>query len=267
MTAAAKHFVGALALACIITSCALRPSATADHFRIILAGDSTMASVTGYGDALCQRFDAAVTCINLARGGRSTKSFRAEGLWEALLARLRESDAAPTFVLIQFGHNDQPGKPGRSTSLPEFTENMRRYVDDVRAAGATPVLVTPLTRRSFKDSRLIDGLAPWAQATIEVAHQSKTILLDLHADSIRAVAALGPEHALDLAELPPPESAQAAAKTGTTVEAPRPPPSATGGHVPAFDYTHLGHRGATLFSEIVATEIRASVPPLAPHIR
>ena len=54
-----------------------------------------------------------------------------------------------TYVLIQFGHNDQPGKAERTTDLAtEFPANLARYVDEVRAAGAMPVLVTPLTRRS-----------------------------------------------------------------------------------------------------------------------
>ena len=52
-------------------------------------------------------------------------------------------------MLIQFGHNDQPGKgPERETS-PEttFREYMSRYVDEARWAGSKPVLVTSLTRR------------------------------------------------------------------------------------------------------------------------
>ena len=50
--------------------------------RVILVGDSTMATKSGYGDALCARFTQDVTCVNLARGGRSSASFRAEGRWD-----------------------------------------------------------------------------------------------------------------------------------------------------------------------------------------
>ena len=50
--------------------------------RVILVGDSTMASTTGYGDALCARFTPETSCLNLARGGRSSESFRAEGRWD-----------------------------------------------------------------------------------------------------------------------------------------------------------------------------------------
>ena len=101
---------------------------------MVLVGDSTMAPRTGYGDALCGLFRWQVDCLNLARGGRSTKSFRADGSWERVTAALADR-SRPAYVLIQFGHNDQPGKPERSTDLErEFPANLARYVDEVREA-------------------------------------------------------------------------------------------------------------------------------------
>ena len=226
-----------------------------------------MAPRTGYGDALCGLFAWQVECVNLARGGRSTKSFRADGSWQRVADALKDKSRPATFVLIQFGHNDQPGKAERSTTLPEFHANMRRYTDEVRAAGAIPLLVTPLTRRTFKDGRLVDGLEPWAEVTRTVARESGVVLLDLHRDSMAAVAALGAVDALSLAELPPPPVAVAAAETGTTVEVDKPAASTTGAHVAMFDYTHLGPKGAELFSGMVAAEITRSVPELAYHLR
>jgi lysophospholipase L1-like esterase len=243
------------------------PAASADRqVHVILVGDSTVAHVTGYGDALCARFDALTKCDNLARGGRSSKSYRAEGFWGEALSHLGAAGYR-AYVLIQFGHNDQPGKAERSTTLPEFRANMRRYTDEVRAAGAVPILVTPLTRRTFKDGKLVDGLGSWAEATAAVASESGTVLLDLHRDSMAAIAALGPVEALSLAELPAPESAVAAAATGTTIEVEKPTASIPGAHVAMFDYTHLGPKGAELFSGVVAAEIARSVPELAYHLR
>ena len=171
----------------LLSSCAPHP-ARSEPVHLILVGDSTIARVTGYGDALCARFDALTKCENLARGGRSSKSYRAEGMWDEALAHAREPGYR-TFVLIQFGHNDQPGKAERSTTLPEFRTNMRRYTDEVRAAGVFPLLVTPLTRRTFRTGNLVDGLGPWAETTADVAGDSGTVLLDLHRDSMAAVAA------------------------------------------------------------------------------
>ncbi|MDR7271590.1 lysophospholipase L1-like esterase [Pelomonas saccharophila] len=188
--------------------------------RLILVGDSTMAPRSGYGNALCARFQQ-VACINLARGGRSSMSFRAEGLWATVMTLLNEGTSKQkTLVLIQFGHNDQPGKPGRSTDLAtEFGPNMTGYVKEVKAAGAEVVLITPLTRRTFKEGELTNDLRPWAEAIIKVGADQGVQVLDLNAISHAAVAAMGQPAADTLAEAPP-----------------------------RFDRTHLGPKGAELFS-------------------
>src|SRR5688500_14571549 len=102
--------------------------------RIVLAGDSTVTDKQGWGPGFKALLRDDVECINLAKGGRSSKSFRNEGLWDQVLA------AKPDFVLIQFGHNDEPGKG-----------HERETDADTLAAGATPGLVTALTRRQFRD--------------------------------------------------------------------------------------------------------------------
>ncbi|HEY0957487.1 MAG TPA: rhamnogalacturonan acetylesterase [Roseateles sp.] len=204
--------------------------------RLILVGDSTMAPRSGYGNALCARFQQ-VACINLARGGRSSKSFRAEGLWDTVLALLNEGGAArqKTLVLIQFGHNDQPGKPGRSTDFAtEFSPNMAGYVRDVKAAGGEVVLVTPLTRRTFKEGVLPNDLRPWAESILKVGAEQGVPVLDLNAVSHAAVAAMGQAQADTLAEAPP-----------------------------RFDRTHLGPKGAALFSEQVMEGLIKLRPELA----
>jgi lysophospholipase L1-like esterase len=208
--------------------------------RVILVGDSTMASTTGYGDALCARFTPETACHNLARGGRSSGSFRAEKRWDEVMGLLRDGAGfRKTYVLIQFGHNDQPGKPGRSTDyVTEFPANMKRYVDEARSLGGVPVLVTPLTRRSFKEGYVHNDLAPWAGTVREIARSTRTPLVDLNALSLAAVQAMGPQEADKLA------------RTGSN-----------------FDYTHLGPLGAERFSGIVAQELVRKVPALSASMR
>ena len=207
---------------------------------MILAGDSTMAPRTGYGPALCGLFKWQVECLNLARGGRSTKSFRADGSWERVRAALTApAPGRDTWVLLQFGHNDQPGKAERATDLAtEFPANLARYVEELRAAGAHPVLVTPLTRRRFRDDgSLHEDLAAWAAATRDVARTLAVPLLDLHADSVAAVERMGTARAASLAMAPP-----------------------------DFDHTHLGPRGAAFFARMVAARLAAELPALAAHL-
>src|SRR3546814_15954673 len=85
---------------------------------------------------------SSVACLNGGRGGRSTRSYRQEGSWDIALAEAKVPGYRGTCVLIQFAHNDQSSKPERWTDeATEFPANLRRFVEEVRAAGATPVLV------------------------------------------------------------------------------------------------------------------------------
>ena len=233
--------------------------------RVILVGDSTMASKSGYGDAFCARFTADVSCVNLARGGRSTSSFRAEGRWDEVQRMLKDGASfKATYVLVQFGHNDQPGKPGRSTDLvTQFPVNMARYAQETRELGGVPVLVTPLTRRTFKGAYLGNDLAPWAAATRRAAAQERAVLLDLNRDSVAAVQAMGQDGADTLAVVPRPPGyglASPAAPDPNKVEP-------AGAAKTAFDRTHLGTKGADLFARMVERELVAARPETAAYFK
>lgn len=247
--------------------------------KIILIGDSTVAVQGGWGSSFCaEHVTSFAACVNLARGGRSSGSYIAEGSWNIALNEARAPGYAATWLLIQFGHNDQPGKPGRSTDLAtEFSANLRRYVNEARAVGAQPILVTPLTRRMFKDGKLENGLAPWAESITRVANEMKVPLVDLNARSTAAVQAMGSTAANEFAPLPPSPAVAAAAATGTTIAATtetndRPPaPQPADPKLPpmaqpklSFDYTHLGRKGADYFAAMVTAELATAVPEMRP---
>lgn len=254
--------------------------------KIVLVGDSTTAVIGGWGPSFCARHVTSfIACVNLARGGRSTSSYRAEGSWDLALAEMSTPGFQATYVLLQFGHNDQPGKPGRSTDLAaEYPANLRRYVEETRARGAVPVLLTPLTRRQFVDGRIQNDLEPWAEATRRVARETNTPLVDLNASSAAAVQALGPVLSARFAQVPPSQEVAAALFAGTTI------PGNTGVPQPAtapaagaqsqtqaqvnaaaeplgqarvsFDYTHLGQEGADFFAALVTRDLIRAVPAL-----
>ena len=212
------------------------PTATKiEASKIILIGDSTVAVQGGWGSSFCaEHVTSFAACLNLARGGRSSGSYIAEGSWELALNEARAPGYAATWLLIQFGHNDQPGKPGRSTDLAtEFPANLKRYVTEARAAGAQPILVTPLTRRMFKEGKLENGLAPWADTITRVAKEMNVPLIDLNARSTAAVQAMGSTAANEFAP-------------------------------PKFDYTHLGRKGADYFAAMVTAELATAVPEMRP---
>jgi lysophospholipase L1-like esterase len=164
--------------------------------RIALAGDSTVCDYPdttqqrGWGQYIQGYFNEHVKVFNLAKGGRSTKTFLNEGLWAKTLA------LKPDIILIQFGHNDShnPKNPEATNAATDYSDYLRRFVDEARAAGAVPILVTPVQRRTE-----VDTLIPYAEAMRKVAAEKKAALIDLHRSSGELYRELGRAGAAELA--------------------------------------------------------------------
>ena len=164
--------------------------------RVFIASDSTAAHYTprqypqmGWGMFLPCVLPTDVQVVNRARGGRSTKTFVEEGLWQQLLAMLRPGDT----VLIQFGHNDEDTtKMFRHVDPPQYAENLTKFVADVRARQATPVLMTPIARDEFaSDGTIKETHGAWAEAVRKVAADTHTPLIDLDARAMRFFGGVG----------------------------------------------------------------------------
>src|SRR4051812_17638689 len=146
--------------------------------RIVLVGDSTVAEEAGWGPGLRRLTTDGVEIVNIAANGRSSKSFIDEGLWSKALA------AKGQYYLIQFGHNDEPGKGVERETDPKTTFRMyvTRYVDEARAIGAKPILVTSLVRRIFNpDGTIRTTQTPYVEAVRAIAGERHVPLVDLHA--------------------------------------------------------------------------------------
>ena len=217
------------------------PSAGATNppprIKIILAGDSTVNDGGGWGDGFKRLLDGDIECVNTAANGRSSKSFIDEGKWKAALALKGD------YYLIQFGHNDEPGKgPARETDpATTYPQNLARYVDDTRAIGATPILVTSLTRRNFDksgDGKLLPNLEPYVAAMKKVAAEKRVLLIDLHALSVAYCEKIGPVETSKLNAI----------------------------HDGKPDTTHLNAAGRMVFGRMMIGALRQAVPALAPHL-
>lgn len=148
---------------------------------VALIGDSTVTDQSGWGKAFAGRFKGNVTVLNFSVGGRSSKSWYDEGRLPKVLA------AKPDYVLIQFGHNDQPGKgPKRETDpATTYRDFLRMYVKEFRKIGAEPILVSSVARRQFDDSgKICSTLGPWAEGAKAVAQEMNVTLVDLYAASV-----------------------------------------------------------------------------------
>jgi lysophospholipase L1-like esterase len=169
--------------------------------KVVVIGDSTVATnpkdspQAGWGQLLQDEFKPCCTVVNLAKNGRSSKSFVGEGLWTKALAE------KPDYVFVQFGHNDQPGKgPERETEPgTTYKEYLYKYIDESRANGAQVVLVTSMERRHFDDNGHIkQSLKPWADAVKEVGKEENVFVIDLHDYSVSYLEELGDSASLYL---------------------------------------------------------------------
>lgn len=170
-----------LPIAAIMVASAL----ASPRITIHLAGDSTMAEKTaerrpetGWGEALQQYFsEEHIRIENYAKGGRSTRTFIEEGRWQSLIERVRAGD----YVVIQFGHNDEvPSKTDRYTPPDQYRANLTRFVNEVRARNATPILMTPVARRKFdRDGKAAETHVEYSAIVREVAAQEGVAFVDM----------------------------------------------------------------------------------------
>ena len=212
---------------------AAAPADSPHKIKIVLVGDSTVNVGSGWGPGFVRFLTGPVECINVAANGRSSKSFRDEGRWKRALALKGD------YYLFQFGHNDEPGKgPARETD-PNTTyyTNMLRYVEETRAIGAKPVLITSLTRRKFdRNGKIKDSLGPYVEAIRRLARAEHVPLVDLNASSIALCEKIGPAKSWSYNRIP-------------------------------SDKTHLNAKGSVVFARLVVEGLRKAVPELSPYLR
>lgn len=221
---------------------------------LYLVGDSTMADKPdpahnperGWGQSLPVFFDSGVVVKNHAVNGRSTKSFITEGKWDAVQHVLKAGD----FVFIEFGHNDEKIEDTTRYAAPDgaYRTNLERFIRETRAAGATPILFTPIARRQFNDKgELTETHGLYPAAVRAVAAQQKVQLIDLGQLTGDLLKSYGNEKSKSLFVW------------------------TTEGQFPAFptarsDNTHLSPVGAALVAELVAKQVRTLNSALAAHI-
>jgi lysophospholipase L1-like esterase len=174
-----------------------------------LIGDSTVRNghgdgangQWGWGEPLVDYFEPSkINVVNRAIGGMSSRTFITEGHWDEDLAMMRPGD----IMLIQFGHNDGGAldDPARArASIPGTGEEtkdienpvlkmhetvhtfgwyLRKYVEDARAKGITPIICTLIPRKIWKDGKVVRNDDTFAGWTRTVASQEKVPLIDLN---------------------------------------------------------------------------------------
>jgi rhamnogalacturonan acetylesterase len=189
---------------------------------LYLVGDSTVKNgsgkgsdgLWGWGDFLYEHFDTTrIKIENRARGGRSSRTFQTEGLWDSVLKKLKPGD----YVIMQFGHND--GGPLNDTSRArgsikgtgEETEEidnlltkkhevvhtygwyMRQYIRDTKSRGATPIVCSLVARNVWKEGKVARSAGSYATWAEIVAKEEGAIYIDLNDLVATRYEELGPE--------------------------------------------------------------------------
>ncbi len=190
---------------------------------LFVIGDSTANNHAngglGWGDPFIAYFDASkINVLNRARGGRSSRTFITEGLWDKALAEMKPGD----IVLLQFGHNDAGAINDNSRargSLPGTGEEtqeidnlltkqhevvhtygwyMRKLIADTKAKGATPIVFSLTVRNIWQDGKVERGSGKYGQWAAEVAKAQDVTFIDLTTIIANKYEALGQEKVKEL---------------------------------------------------------------------
>lgn len=166
---------------------------------IHLVGASTCAKTSGkspqrgWGQMISKYFNAEKVSIkNWAVSGTSAKSFRARGFWDKVKRDVKQGD----YVLIQFGTNDgTPERPERYTTYTEFTDSLKKYITEVRALGANPVLLTVVARRYFVKGKFLPYANRAARSLLveALALEMDVPLIDCHTKTCQWIKKAGDE--------------------------------------------------------------------------
>ncbi len=208
-------------LACAALLCSFIWAYQAGKPSLYIIGDSTVKNgsgkgadgLWGWGDFMHQYLDTTRLHIeNHARGGRSSRTYQTEGLWDQVLAKVKPGD----LVFIQFGHNDGGSlNTGRargtrrgvgeeaeevvmdSTGKHEVVHTygwyLRKYIRDTKAKGGIPVVFSPVPRNLWKDGNIDRSTNEYPQWAAQVAKAEGAHYVDLHEILAGRYETLGPE--------------------------------------------------------------------------
>ncbi len=177
---ATRPAVGPVAMFAVIALAVMTWAAVrAAALRVVIIGDSTAYtysaadSLRGWGQELGFFFNpGAVTVVNKALGGRSSRSFIEDGHWASTKAVLKKGD----ILLISFGTNDRGTVAERHADTAQFRQFLTQYVTESRAMGVIPVLISTVNQNSWNGASFTEGFAIGAN--------------DYHGAMLRVVAAL-----------------------------------------------------------------------------
>ncbi len=170
----------------------------ADHVpTLYITGDSTSTDqpkepFNSWGQMLTRFFKPEIAVANNGESGESLRGFLGERRWAKVMSVIKPGD----WVFIQMGHNDQKERGEGVGAFTTYKADLKRFVADTRAHGATPVLITPMNRLTFDAyGKITNSLGDYPEAVRQAAQEEKVALIDLNAMSKPFYEAMGPLNA------------------------------------------------------------------------
>lgn len=190
-------------------------------------------------------FNSEVSIANYAESGESANSFLAAGRLKKALSQMKAGD----YVFMEFGHNDQKQKGPGKGAYYSFMTSLKTFIDEARARGAYPVLVTPTQRRSFDDNgRIRDTHEDFPEAMRWLSAKENVPLIDLNEMTRTLYEALGVDNS---------KHAFVHYPSGTY----------PGQNRELADNTHFNPYGAYEIAKCVIEGMKKNVPALAAHLK
>lgn len=175
-----------------LTSLLIEPDTTAT--TIYLCGNSTVVDQNtepwaSWGQMIPRWFNDRVAIANHAESGLTATSFLAQKRLKKILQTLKSGD----YVFCEFGHNDQKERGAGTGAWYNFTTNLKRFVDEVRAKHAHIIFVTPTQRRIFREGKVSETHGDYPEAMRAVARREQVPVIELHEQTRTFYEALGEE--------------------------------------------------------------------------
>jgi len=166
---------------------------------VYILGDSTVCDQPGepfcsWGQMFPVFFKPEIAIANHAESGESVASSNGARRMDKILSLIKAGD----YFLVQFGHNDMKSKAADASD--SYKAGLKRWVEAVKAKGATPVIVTPMNRYSFDGDTITNSLRDYPDKAREAAKEENAALIDLNAMSKTLYETAGPEKAIMLFE-------------------------------------------------------------------
>jgi len=162
---------------------------------VYICGDSTTCDqpvepFNSWGQMITRWLKPDVVVANEGESGETLPAFFGEKRWDKVMNTLKAGD----YVICVFGHNDMKNPTGEPPA--KYADFYARIVADAHSKGATPIIMTPVSRQSFgPDGKITNSFGGYPDAVRALAKDKGIAFIDLQKQGAAFYEAIGKEKA------------------------------------------------------------------------